>query len=84
MLVIEEPETSIHAGAVGAVVDLIRHATRATQVVVTTHSPEVLDADWIEGRHLRIVEWEGGATGIARPSQATGQALREGIMGAGS
>jgi predicted ATPase len=49
LLVLEEPEASIHPGALDAILDLIRIASRRTQVIVTTHSPEILDAKWIEG-----------------------------------
>jgi predicted ATPase len=83
VLVIEEPEATIHPGALGAVLDLLRHASRYMQVVVTTHSPELLDADWIEDQHLRLVSWQEGATRISEVSDATRQALREHLMGAG-
>ena len=36
VLVIEEPEATMHPGALGAVLDLLRHAGRFTQVIVTT------------------------------------------------
>ena len=49
LLVIEEPEASMHAGALGAILDVLRLASRSMQVVVTTHSPDILDAKWIEG-----------------------------------
>ena len=83
LLAIEEPEATIHPGALGAIMDLLRHASRRTQVVVTTHSPEVLDAEWIEDKHLRIVECPEGATRIARVSDASRQALQGHLMGAG-
>lgn len=83
ILLVEEPEATIHAGAVGAVLDLLRHASRTMQVVVTTHSPELLDGEWIEGRHLRIVTWREGATRVSEVSEATRTALRERLMGAG-
>ncbi len=83
LLAIEEPESTIHPGALGAVLDLIRHASRSMQVVITTHSPEVLDAQWIEDRHLRIVSWDEGASRTLLPSQATREALKEHLMGAG-
>src|SRR5262249_37244180 len=62
LIVVEEPESTIHPGALGAVLDLLRHASRKMQLVVTTHSPEVLDAKWLEDRHLRVVDWQEGAT----------------------
>ena len=55
VLVIEELEATIHPGALGAILDLIRKAAKTMQVVVTTHSPELLDAKWITDQNLRIV-----------------------------
>ena len=60
VLVIEEPEATMHPGALGAVLDLLRHAGRSTHVIVTTHSPGALDAKWIRNKHLRVVTWEAG------------------------
>lgn len=83
LLVIEEPEATIHPGALGAVLDLLRHAGRSMQVVATTHSPDILDADWIEDRHLRIVTCQQGATRVSQLSPASRAALGEHLMGAG-
>lgn len=83
ILVIEEPEATIHPGALGAVLDLLRRAAKTMQVVVTTHSPDLLDARWITEANLRIVSWEKGASHLLSPSQATREAMREHLMGAG-
>ena len=83
ILVIEEPESTIHPGALGSILDVLRHAGRFMQVIVTTHSPDILDAKWIEDRHLKIASWEKGATHIDPVSEATRAALREHLMGAG-
>lgn len=83
VLVIEEPEATIHPGALGAVLDLIRKAAKTMQVVVTTHSPELLDAKWITDQNLRIVSWEDGASHLLLPSEATRRVMREHLMGAG-
>ena len=83
VLVIEEPEATIHPGALGAILDLLRHASRYMQVIVTTHSPEVLDADWLEEKHLRIVTWDEGATRILPLAAGTREALQELLMSAG-
>jgi len=83
VLVIEEPEATIHPGALGAILDLLRHASRYMQVVVTTHSPDVLDADWLEDKHLRIVTWDHGVTRILPLATGTQEALREHLMSAG-
>ena len=83
VLVIEEPEATIHPGALGAILDLIRQATKTMQVVVTTHSPELLDAKWIQDTNLRIVAWQEGASHVLLPSEASRQAMRQHLMGAG-
>lgn len=83
VLVVEEPEATIHPGALGAVLDLIRRAAKTMQVVVTTHSPELLDASWITDSNLRIVAWQDGASHLLLPSAATREAMRNHLMGAG-
>lgn len=83
VLVIEEPEATIHPGALGAILDLIRRASKTMQVVVTTHSPELLDAKWVTDDNLRIVSWQEGASHVLLPSAATREAMRRHLMGAG-
>ena len=83
VLVIEEPEATIHPGALGAILDLLRHASRGMQLVVTTHSPDVLDAKWIDDDHLRIVSWKKGSSRIGGVSESVRQSLQEHLMGAG-
>jgi predicted ATPase len=77
LLAIDEPEATIHPGALPVILDLIRHASRFRQVVVTTHSPDVLDADWIEGRHIRIVSCHEGTTRITPLARGTDEAIAE-------
>ncbi len=83
LIAVEEPEATIHPGALDSILDLLQSASRHMQVVMTTHSPDLLDAKWITDRHLRIVEWTEGATRIAPVSEATRQALQQHLMGAG-
>jgi predicted ATPase len=83
VLVIEEPEATMHPGALGAILDLIRRASKTMQVVVTTHSPELLDAKWVKDNNLRIITWQEGASHLLMPSAATREAMRQNLMGAG-
>lgn len=64
LLVIEEPEATIHPGALSVIVDILHFASQRTQVIITTHSPDILDADWLEDRHVRIVTWQDGSTRV--------------------
>ena len=84
LIVLEEPDSVIHPGALGTILDVIKVASHRSQVVVTTHSPELLDAsNWIEDRHLRIVYWEDGSSHVSRIGRASREALQEHLMGAG-
>jgi predicted ATPase len=83
VLTIEEPEATLHPGAMDAVVDLLDMATERSQVVITTHSPELLDTKWIKPENLRVVEWEKGTTHISNLGEAPIHALQQHLMGAG-
>lgn len=83
LIAIEEPEATIHPGALGAVLELIRHASKKCQVIVTTHSPDLLDAKWITDENIRIVTWNDGATHVSPLSEESRKALKAHLMGAG-
>ena len=83
LMMIEEPETSIHPGAMGVILDVLRAASRSSQVVVTTHSPEMLDAKWIRDRHLRFVSWNEGTTRIDEVAPSVKRAMADQLFGAG-
>ena len=83
LMVIEEPEASIHPGALGVILDVLGGASRSSQVVVTTHSPEILDAKWIRDRHLRLVSWRDGATRVDNMAPSVKRAMDEQLFGAG-
>jgi predicted ATPase len=84
LIVIEEPEATMHPGAFGAILDLLQEASQKMQVIVTTHSPDLLDAaKWIEERHLRIATWMEGATCITPLGDKSKKALQDHLMGAG-
>jgi len=63
---IEEPEIALHPAAAGLLRDGLREASQTTQVIVTSHSPDLLDDDKIEANSLLAVYAEGGSTHIAR------------------
>jgi predicted ATPase len=83
LIFIDEPEASIHPGAAGAILDTLRHAASTMQVVVSTQSPELLDAKWIEGKNLRSVVWRKGATHVEEIPENARRALQIHLMGAG-
>jgi predicted ATPase len=73
---IEEPETALHPAAAGALMDALREAASHTQILVTTHSPDLLDQVDLETDGLLAVVSRGGATTVAPIDQASREAIR--------
>jgi len=76
---IEEPEVALHPAAVGALRDALREASALTQVIVTTHSPDLLDSADIDMELFLAVYAEKGATHIAPVDDASREAVRKGL-----
>jgi predicted ATPase len=74
---IEEPEVALHPAAVGALLDALREASQSTQVIVTTHSPDLLDFADMDTELLLAVYAEKGATQIAPVDEASREAVRK-------
>ena len=59
LMVLNEPETSLHPDLVRPLAGLIRNAARGTQVVVVTHSPDLVRLLGPDASHLELVKDEG-------------------------
>lgn len=82
LILIEEPETSIHPAATSALLELLRSISTDTQVVVTTHSPEVLDHATQEDI-IRVINWHRGATRVDGVYGAAKEALSQDLSSVG-
>lgn len=80
---IEEPEAGLHPGATAVLLDAIREASESVQVVVTSHSTDLLDNPEIPGDAIRAVSWENGQTEIMGIDSATRSALHDRLYTAG-
>lgn len=80
---IEEPETALHPAAVGALLDALREASAHTQVVVTTHSADLLDRLDLAHEQLLVAHSTGEATNIALADPASRDAIKGHLFGAG-
>jgi predicted ATPase len=80
---IEEPETALHPAAAGVLMDALREAATHTQVVVTSHSPDLLDELDLDRDTLLVVESKEGMTQIAGPDDASRSAIKEHLYSAG-
>jgi len=80
---VEEPEVALHPAAAGLLRDALREGSRRVQVIVTSHSPELLDDEGIEENQLFAVVNQAGITRIAPLDQASRSVLREHLYTAG-
>lgn len=74
---IEEPEVALHPAAAGLLMGALRKASRFTQVLVTSHSPDLLDDPDLTDREILAVQATGNQTRIAEVDQASRDSLRQ-------
>jgi predicted ATPase len=80
---IEEPETALHPAASTALREALARAAQDTQVIVTSHSPDLLDDRKLSADTLLAVVSEGGETRIAPVDEAGRMAMRDQLFSAG-
>ena len=73
---IEEPENSIHPGAVAAIMDALHEGSAKTQIIVTSHSPDVLDQVDIDNDALLVTEMRDANTTVAGVDTVSREAVR--------
>lgn len=78
LLIIEEPEANIHAGAAGLIFDVLKEASRQGSVLITTHSPELLDAAHDED--IVVCSYSDGVTRLGPLDSAQRQLVRDGLF----
>ncbi len=66
--IIEEPERNIHPYLISKVMDMMKDASKKKQIIVTTHSPEVVKHADLENI-LLVSRNKDGFSSISRPSQ---------------
>lgn len=75
---IEEPELTVHPGAIPVLYDFFRQASRTSQVLLTTHSPELLDL--LDVEEVRVVERKDGVTRIAPLAEEQRDAVKRSLL----
>jgi predicted ATPase len=75
---IEEPELTVHPGAIPLLYDFLKQASRHSQVLVTTHSPELLDR--MEAEDVRVVLRGHEGTTVAPMASEQREAVRTGLL----
>jgi len=74
---LEEPETALHPAAAGVLLEALREASRETQIISTTHSPDLLDNEELRDDEILAVVAREGTTIIGSLSGVGREAIAQ-------
>lgn len=80
-LAIEEPELTLHPGALGVISDELLQASKRSQLLVTTQSPDLISR--FDASQLRVVERVDGVTHIGPIDESQREAVEAKLFTAG-
>jgi type I restriction enzyme M protein len=78
LMILEEPEVAIHPGAAGVLFDSLKDATRRGNVLITTHSPEILDA--ARDEEILVCDYRKGVTNVGPLDERQRRLVRDGLF----
>jgi type I restriction enzyme M protein len=78
LLIVEEPEVSIHPGAAALLFEVLKQASQRGFVLVTTHSPELLDA--AQDEEILVCRYRNGTTQVGPLATAQREVVRDGLF----
>jgi predicted ATPase len=81
LIALEEPELTIHPGALGLLWEEIEGAAERSQILVTTHSPDLLDM--CRADQIRVVEKINGTTLVDPIEETQREAIQERLFAPG-
>jgi predicted ATPase len=83
LVALEEPETALHPAAFSAMREAMKRAAGHRQVIVVSHSPDLLDDMTLEASDILAVSTENGATRIATLDNGSREAIKTRLFSAG-
>ena len=83
VVAVEEPEATVHPAVMELIVGVLLDAAQDRQVLITTHSPDILDHEGIQDEQIRAVTIDQNSTLICPLSEASRDAVREHLYTAG-
>lgn len=85
LITIDEPELGIHAGALRIFAELLEYSSESSQVIVTTHSSDLLDFLAIESlESIKVVVMTNGTTFAGPVASHQIAAIQEDLFTAGN
>jgi predicted ATPase len=83
LIAIEEPESTIHPAAAEVLADILLDGLERSQILITTHSPEVLDNKKLLDDQILMVESVHGAAQITLLTETMRGVIRQRLYTAG-
>ena len=83
LIELEEPEGALHPAAAGVLWNALNAGADRTQVLVATHSPDLLDRKDVPSDAILAVHMEAGETQIGPIVESSRQLLQDRLMSAG-
>lgn len=77
VVAIEEPEATVHPAITEMVTEVLVNSSEEKQVLITTHSPDILDYKGLNDKEIRIVTMTDGVTSISPLADSGRNAIRE-------
>ena len=77
LIAIEEPELTIHPAAAEILMDILVDGAERSQVLLTTHSPDVLDNKQLSDSQIVLVESVQGVAQITPLTESTRDLVRQ-------
>ncbi|HBL31482.1 MAG TPA: hypothetical protein DD490_32060, partial [Acidobacteria bacterium] len=78
LLIVEEPEVHIHPGAANLIFEILKDAAAKGAVLVTTHSPELLDA--ARDEEILVCDYRDGVTSLGPLASEQRELVRSGLF----
>ncbi len=74
-LAIEEPELTVNPGILAVLAEAFHDVSNVTQLLVTTHSPELID--FFQPDSIRVATWQEGRTIVSSIKDSQIQSIKE-------
>jgi predicted ATPase len=78
LIVLEEPEQTVHPGVLGMLAEAFREVSERTQIIITSHSPYLVDH--FDPEQVRVVSMHAGKTQIFPIQHAQVEAVKRQLM----
>lgn len=77
-LIVEEPEQTVHPAVLSMLAEAFREASERTQIVVTSHSPHLIEC--FSPEEIRVATMTGAGTQIAPVKQSQVSAVKQRLL----